>query len=85
MAETIFLEIPREVPHITRMSSEELRTELALHLFEQGKLSFGKAREMAGLDVWDFQNLLGIRGIPAHYDIAEYEEDLKTLKELGRL
>ncbi|MCP4168685.1 MAG: UPF0175 family protein, partial [Chloroflexi bacterium] len=54
-------------------------------LFQQGKLSFGKAREMTGMTAWVFQQLLGSRGIPIHYDVGEYEEDLQTLRELGRL
>jgi predicted HTH domain antitoxin len=66
------------------MTTEELKRELAIHLFEQGRLSFGKAREMAGMTVAAFQQLLGSRGICVHYDIAEYREDLATLKELGR-
>jgi len=45
MSSTVCLDIPREVLHSTRMSVEDLRQELALRLFQQGKLSFGKARE----------------------------------------
>ena len=85
MNSTISIEIPREVVHITHMTPEELRRELAVYLFQQGKLSFGKAREMADMTVWEFQQLLGMRGIPVHYDIEDYEEDIATLKELGRL
>jgi len=85
MSAVIPIEIPREVIHATRMTPEELRRELAIHLFQQGKLSFGKAREMTGMTVWAFQQLLGSREIPVHYDVADYEEDLTTLKELGRL
>jgi len=85
MSATISLEIPREIGHATRMTPQELRQELAVHLFEQGKLSFGKAREMTDLSVWTFQQLLGSRGIPSHYGLEDYEEDLNTLKELGRL
>lgn len=85
MASTISLEIPREVIHATRMRPQELRRELAVYLFQQGRLSFGKAREMAGMTVWAFQQLLGSRGIPVHYDLEDYEEDLATLKELSRL
>jgi len=29
--------------------------------------------------------LLGTRGIPVHYDVQDYEQDLITLKELGRV
>jgi predicted HTH domain antitoxin len=85
MSATISVEIPREVVHATRMTLDELKRELAVYLFQQGKLALGKARETAGMTVWDFQLLLGSRGIPVHYDVREYEEDLTTLRDLGRL
>lgn len=84
MNAVISIEIPREIVRATRMTPEELRQELAIHLFQKGKLSFGKARELAGLSAWTFQQLLGSREISVHYSIAEYEEDLNTLKELGQ-
>lgn len=85
MSSTIVIEIPREIIHATRMTPEELRRELAIHLFQQGKLSFGKAREMAGMTVWAFQQLLGSRDIPIHYDLEDHETDRSTLKEIGQL
>ena len=85
MSSTIVIEIPREIIHATRMTPEELRRELAIHLFQQGKLSFGKAREMAGMTVWAFQQLLGSRDILIHYDLEDYETDRSTLKEIGQL
>jgi predicted HTH domain antitoxin len=80
----ITIEIPREVLHATRMSPADIRRELAILLFQQGKLSFGKAREMAQMTAWAFQLLLGSRSIPVHYGLAEYEADLIALKELRR-
>ena len=47
MTSKISIEIPREIIHATRMTPEELKRELAIYLFQLGKLSFGKAREMA--------------------------------------
>jgi len=82
MGATITIQLPREVLHATRLTSDELRVELAIHLFEQGKLSFGKAREMAALDAWTFQQILGSRAIPVHYGQDEYAEDLATLQEI---
>ena len=85
MSTTLSIEIPREIAHAARMSPDELRRELAVHLFCINKLSFGKARELAGMTVWAFQQLLASRDIPLHYDIPDYEEDLATLRKLGRL
>lgn len=85
MAEMISIEIPKEIAHIARMTPQELRQELAIHLFQQDKLSFGKAREMAEMTAWAFQQLLGIRGIPVHYGVQDYDQDMATLHELGRI
>ncbi len=78
-------EILTQVLAAARLTPQELRVELAVHLFEQDKLSLGKARQLADMTIWQFMQLLGSRGIPIHYDIAEYEQDLATLKRLGRL
>ena len=85
MSATITLELPREIIHATRMSPAELRRELAVTLFQQYKLSFGKARELAEMTIIEFQHFLALRQIPIHYDIVDYEEDLAVLKQLGRL
>ena len=85
MTPTLSIEIPIEIAHAEKMTPEELRRELAIHLFSVHKLSFGKAREMAGMTVCSFQQLLGSREIPPHYDVSEYEEDLTTLSKLGRI
>ncbi len=82
---TVTLELPSDVLLTTRLTKSELKVELAIHLFDQGKLSLGKARELADMDIWQFMQLLGARGITAHYDVEEYEDDLDTLKRLGRL
>lgn len=85
MSSTVSFEIPREVLQSSRMTAQELRRELALHLFERDKLSFGKARELAEMSVWDFQQFLGSRGISVHYDVEAYENDRETLRKLGRI
>jgi predicted HTH domain antitoxin len=82
LSETIAIEFPRDVIQAARMTPDELRQELAIHLYQQGKLSFGKAREMAQMTAWAFQQLLGGRSIPVHYDIEEYEQDLAALQDL---
>lgn len=85
MSATVSIEIPREIIHVARMTPEELRRELAVYLFQQRRLSFGKAREMAEMTGWAFQQLLGTRGISVHYDVEDYEQDMITLRDLGRV
>ena len=54
----------------------ELLKELALSLYQQELLSFGKARELANLEHYEFSKLLGERGINRHYTQQELEEYL---------
>ena len=76
------LVIPDEILQSTHMSEKELSQEIAVLLFQKEKLTLGQASQLAGLSQWQFQQLLASRHIPVHYDVAEFEEDLKTLKEL---
>lgn len=79
------LEVPQEVLDSARLTPSELKVELAVHLYAQGRLSVGKARELAGLTLWEFRHLLASRRIPPHYDESDLEEDISSLRELGRL
>jgi predicted HTH domain antitoxin len=81
MEPTQSIELPRELLHAARMSGDDMKRELALTLFQQGRISFGKAREVAGMTVYHFQQLLGCRGICVHYDVDDYRQDMKTLEE----
>ena len=79
------LEIPQVVLDAAQMNTHDLRLELALTLYAQHRLSLGKARELAGLTLWEFRQWLATRRIEAHSDAADLQDDLNTLRELGRL
>jgi predicted HTH domain antitoxin len=72
--------IPDSIVHAIRLPedriSQELLTELSISTYRQGLLSFGKARELAGLGKFEFAQLLGKRGIPRHYGRDELKDDL---------
>lgn len=55
---------------------QELRRELAIALYSQDILSFGKARELAEMDKYEFGQLLSLRGVARHYGLAELDDDL---------
>ena len=81
MGQTVSIPIPEEFIHATRLSPDDLRIELALHLYEKKKISLGKASELAGMDKVRFMQLLGSREIEVNYDVAEFERDVSVLKE----
>jgi len=77
--------IPDEVLHATHMTADELIQEVAVLLYQKDKLTLGQASRLAGMSQLQFQFLLASRRIPIHYDIPEFEADLKTLRDMGRL
>ncbi|HEX6384612.1 MAG TPA: UPF0175 family protein [Anaerolineae bacterium] len=79
------LEIPQDVLDSARLTVAELKVEMAVYLYAEGRLSVGKARELAGLSLWQFRQLLASRQIPVHYDEDDLAEEVTTLRELGRL
>lgn len=79
------LEIPQDILDTARLTVDELKVEMAVYLYVQGRLSIGKARELADMTLWEFRQLLASRRIPPHYDVADLDEDVATLREMGRL
>lgn len=74
------LDIPESIAHSIRLPEQEieprLRTELAVALYAQGILSFGKAAELTGLSRYAFADLIGERNIPRHYGKDDLAHDL---------
>ena len=77
--------IPDEVLTAAQLSESELKRELALTLFQQERLTLAQASRLAEMGQLEFQNLLAARQIPIHYGIEEFHEDLRTLRQIGRL
>jgi len=75
------LNIPEDVYQAMKLpegkKEERLMEELALALYEEEILSFGKARELAGMSKWEFHDLLNKRGIKRHYNKENLEEDIE--------
>lgn len=74
------IEIPDSVMQAIRLPEEripqQLLIELAISTYAQGILSFGKARELAGMGKYEFSQLLGKRDVTRHYSCEELEDDV---------
>ena len=77
--------ISDETLQAARMSASEFKQEIAIVLFRKNKLTLGQASRLAEMSQLRFQHLLASRNIPVHYDIEDFDADLATLKDLGRL
>jgi predicted HTH domain antitoxin len=77
---SIQLVIPDSITQALRLPTadqeHQLLIELAVALYAQGVLSFGKARELAQMDKYAFGQLLGGRQVPRHYGAQDLQDDL---------
>lgn len=79
------LVISDELLKVSQLSEEELFLEIIVMLFQQDKLSLGKASQLLGMNQIRFQRLLANRGICIHYDVPEFQADLHHLRATGWL
>jgi predicted HTH domain antitoxin len=57
-------------------SESEFKLEISIFLFQQRKISLGKASQFAELTRLQFQKILSSREIPIHYDVKDFIEDM---------
>jgi len=77
--------ISDEIVAASGWSEDELLLELVLLLFQQEKISLGKAARLLHLSQIRFQKILAERGINLHYDVSELREDIQYLQSKGWL
>ena len=82
MEAVVTLELPRRLIKTARITPDELKVELAIQLYQTHRLGIGHARELAGLSLWEFRQLLATRKIAPHYDTADLAADMQTWVEL---
>ena len=85
MSDICVLKVPQDILDSARLTVTDLKVEMAVSLYTQGRLSIGKARELAGMALWEFRQLLASRRISPHYDVVDVDKDVTTLREMGRL
>lgn len=90
---TAQIEIPDEMLILLEQSllagrphAVQVKTALAIHLFQEGVISIGRAAELAGEPRATFELLLGQMGIPlVRYDESDYECEWRAIERARRL
>ncbi len=77
------MQITLDLPDNLSLSETDLRTELAVVLFQQNRITLGTASRIAEMHQIEFQRLLASRNINLHYDVADLEQDLSSLRQEG--
>ena len=84
------IDLPETFPFLIKKDETELasfiKQTVAIELYREGKISLGKAAELAGArNKWEMLTLLDEHGVAIHYTAQEAKNDLKTLKQfLGK-
>ena len=76
------IEVPDKAAEGIGLSPELARLEMALGLFRDEKATLEQAAKVADLSVPLFMKELGKRKITLHYDVQDFEKDLKILHKL---
>ena len=77
------LNIPLTLSTELDLAPEQIRRDLAIGLYADNKVSLGKAASFAELTQREFLLLLKELRVPLHYDVADLEEDLMVIQEIG--
>ena len=81
------VDMPGSILALIKVDPDQLglyiKRSLAVELYREGKLSLGKAAELAGAkSKWEMLMLLSERGVPLDYTAEDAKDDLRTLKEV---
>jgi predicted HTH domain antitoxin len=77
--------IPDDILAASDLTEEDLKLELAIVLYKRAKISAGKACEWLGMNLIEFRRILSDRDIPINYALTDLQDDIETLRSLGRL
>jgi predicted HTH domain antitoxin len=77
----ITLDIPDHLVESHTLSQVDWLQEVAVALFQQELVTLGTASKLAGMNQMAFQELLYDRGISLHYDLADYQADIASLRD----
>jgi predicted HTH domain antitoxin len=75
--------IPDEVLQTAHFTEAEMLQEIAVMLFQRERLTLAQASRLADMPRIEFQKLLASRQIPMHYDVAQFEAEMATMKRLS--
>ncbi|HXI73907.1 MAG TPA: UPF0175 family protein [Verrucomicrobiae bacterium] len=81
----MIVEVQDELLRGLKVSPQRLQLEAAAGLYASDAVTLGQAAAIAGISQSELLHELGRRGICVHYGVDDFEQDLQTLEDTGRL
>jgi predicted HTH domain antitoxin len=76
----ITLDIPDQLIQEHSLNATDWMREMAIALFQKELITLSTASKIAGMHQMEFQALLSDREICIHYDLADYQADIESLR-----
>lgn len=64
------------------INPQYVKEQIALLLYEKKILTIAQSSAMAGIALWDFQQLMAKNDVPISYDETDLEQDLAVLPHI---
>jgi predicted HTH domain antitoxin len=80
---TMTLTLPLPAALEKKMQPRDAKLHLAIGAFTAEEVTLGQAAEIAGVSQTEMMKELARRKIPQHYDVDDFEQDLKTVAALS--
>ncbi len=81
----ITLNLPDSLSQAETFNQSDWLREIAIALFQQERISLGRASKIASMEIIGFQKVLAERGICVDYDLEDLEQDVQRLRDRGWL
>lgn len=86
LMQTVSVDFPRYLINIFKVREKDFSMKvletLSIELYREGVISIGKAAEIAGVSIWEMQDILAKQKIPLHYYPEDLESDIETLRKV---
>ena len=69
---------------LLRRGIRDLRLEKAIASYSAEEMTLSRAAEAAGISIWDFMAFMPTKKLDLHYDVVEFEEDLRAFDRSAR-
>jgi predicted HTH domain antitoxin len=76
------IELPESLA--TKLDKEDVLLDLAVGMYAGRRLTLGQAAKLARVPQGAFQKVLGLRQVPAHYDMDDLAADLQAAADMAR-